>query len=287
MHHYVERLYDAYAQRFRIDEIYCHERSAEHEITIFHHALYGRVLTLDGVLQCTESDEFIYHEMLVHPAVFEHGAVRDVLLIGGGDGAALRQLCRHTNIQRITHIDIDAQVARLCQAHMPMLANGAFEDPRVTCHEAEGLSFVEADNQRYDLIVVDGADPVGPAQPLYQTRFYRACLERLHPEGVLVSQLGVDGLQLAQVKDAWCSVSEVFPSAWTYGVNVPSYVGGNVRFSLGKKALHASPLDDAQLASRYVKSGLNCGYYSPAVYRAAMTLPAYLSSLLECQRESP
>lgn len=175
MSDYQETLYQGYGQRFSIDNM-LHEVRTEHQhLVIFENARMGRVMALDGVIQTTEADEFIYHEMLTHVPILAHGAARRVLIIGGGDGGMLREVAKHKSVERITMVEIDGTVVDMCKAFLPNHSQGAFDDPRLNLVIDDGMRFVATTEERFDVIISDSTDPIGPGEVLFSENFYQAC----------------------------------------------------------------------------------------------------------------
>ena len=138
-----ETLYDAYGQQFTVDKVYFESKTEHQHLMIFHNALFGRMMVLDGIVQTTERDEFIYHEMLTHVPVLAHGAVKDVLIVGGGDGGMLREVCKHSSVERIVQVEIDQAVIDMSKEYLPNHSQGAFEDARAEIVIADGLDYVK------------------------------------------------------------------------------------------------------------------------------------------------
>ncbi|MCS9087187.1 polyamine aminopropyltransferase, partial [Pseudomonas aeruginosa] len=196
MSDYQETLYQGYGQRFSIDNM-LHEVRTEHQhLVIFENARMGRVMALDGVIQTTEADEFIYHEMLTHVPILAHGAARRVLIIGGGDGGMLREVAKHKSVERITMVEIDGTVVDMCKAFLPNHSQGAFDDPRLNLVIDDGMRFVATTEERFDVIISDSTDPIGPGEVLFSENFYQACRRCLNEGGILVTQNGTPFMQL-------------------------------------------------------------------------------------------
>jgi len=165
------------------------ESRTEHQhLVLFENQTFGRALALDNVLQTTEKDEFIYHEMLAHVPILAHGRARSVLIIGGGDGGMLEEVLKHQDIERATMVDIDDTVIELSKLHLRSICGEAFEDPRSELVIADGAEFVRTCSERYDVIIIDSTDPIGPGQVLFTQAFYESCKGRLSPGGILVTQ---------------------------------------------------------------------------------------------------
>ena len=168
----------------------------EHQrLRVFENARFGRVLTLDDVVQTTEGDNFIYHEMLTHVPILAHGSAREILIIGGGDGGMAREALRHENVARVTMVEIDAGVVEFSRQYLPKLSNGAFEDPRLDLVINDGAVFMRETERRFDVIIVDSTDPIGPGEVLFTDHFYGHAKRALNPGGILVTQNGVPFMQ--------------------------------------------------------------------------------------------
>ena len=167
-------------------QLYAAQSDYQH-IAVYDSPEFGRFLTLDGVMMLTERDEFIYHEMMVHVPMAANPNIRDVLVIGAGDGGVLRELAKYKTVRHVDLVEIDAQVIEVCRKCLPGTACG-FDDPRVQVHVADGLKFIRHCERKYDLILVDSTDPTGPGEVLFTKEFYGNCRAVLNPDGILVNQ---------------------------------------------------------------------------------------------------
>ncbi|MEM9011199.1 MAG: polyamine aminopropyltransferase [Pseudomonadota bacterium] len=274
----VETLHPEYRQALAVDRMIYDSRTDAQRIQIFQNARFGRVLTLDDVVQTTEGDEFIYHEMLTHVPILAHGAVSRVLIIGGGDGGMAREVLRHRSISHVTMVEIDRAVVDLAKRYLPTLSAGAFEDRRLELVIDDGAAFVAASEQRYDVIIVDSTDPVGPGEVLFTDSFYgraRACLA---PGGILVTQNGVPFLQAEELAGTLRAFRALFTDAHCYLATVPSYAGGPMAFGWGSDG-RARHVDLATLQARFRGAGLQTRYYTPEVHLAAFALPGYVAAI--------
>jgi spermidine synthase len=276
MSKFSETLYDAYGQEFRIDELLYEDKTDHQHLIIFHNATFGRVLVLDGIVQTTEKDEFIYHEMLTHVPVLAHGSVRRVLVIGGGDGAMLREVIRHRQIEQATLVEIDRQVIELCRTYLPHHSQGVFDDARVRIVIEDGLHFVEGTQEKFDVIISDSTDPVGPGGALFMEKFYAGCKSCLAPGGVLVTQNGVPYMQLDEARTTARRLGRVFDDWTFYSAAVPTYVGGIMAFGWATDNPALRRTDLATLKARYEASGIKTHYYNPEIHKASFALPQYL-----------
>ncbi|WP_271408234.1 polyamine aminopropyltransferase [Pseudomonas sp. Q1-7] len=276
MSDYLETLYDGYGQRFRMDKL-LHEVRTEHQhLVIFENARMGRVMALDGVIQTTEADEFIYHEMLTHVPILAHGAVKSVLIIGGGDGGMLREVCKHRGIERITMVEIDGTVVDMCKEFLPNHSKGAYDDPRLNLVIDDGMRFVATTEETFDVIISDSTDPIGPGEVLFSENFYQACRRCLNDGGVLVTQNGTPFMQLGEVQTTASRMTGLFADWHFYQAAVPTYIGGAMTFAWGTTdpALRKLPVDI--LRQRYAGSGIVTRYYNPEIHVGAFALPQYV-----------
>lgn len=276
MSDYLETLYDGYGQRFTVERM-LHEVRTEHQhLVIFQNAVLGKVMALDGVIQTTEADEFIYHEMLTHVPLLAHPAPRRVLIIGGGDGGILREVAKHRGVEHITMVEIDGSVVAMCKEHFPGHSAGAFDDPRLKLVIDDGMNFVANTTERYDVIISDSTDPIGPAEVLFSENFYQACHRCLHEGGVMVAQNGTPFLQLDEVRTTASRMSGLFADWHFYLSAVPTYIGGVMTLAWGSKDTTLRRQDAETLAQRYSDTGIQTRYYTPELHAAAFALPRYV-----------
>ena len=273
---FTEVLYDDYGQLFGVDEVFFEHRTDHQHLLIFRNSRFGRVMTLDGVVQTTERDEFIYHEMLAHTPILAHGKARRVLIVGGGDGGMLREVCRHQSVEHITQVEIDASVVEMSKQHLPKHSQGAYDDPRLELVIADGMRYVREASETFDVIISDSTDPIGPGEVLFTQDFYAACRARLNPGGVLVTQNGVPFMQLAEVKSTAQRLAKTFADWHFYGAAVPTYIGGIMTFAWASDDATLRQVPLATLQERYQAAGIKTRYYNPAIHQAAFALPQYI-----------
>jgi len=280
MNRFVETLYDAYGQEFSIDKLYFERKTDHQHLMVFHNAMFGRVMVLDGVVQTTEKDEFIYHEMLAHVPIFSHGNAKRILIIGGGDGGLLREVARHATVESITQVEIDADVIETSKAHLPSHSQGTFDDPRLKLVIQDGLAFMQSSTERFDVIIIDSTDPIGPGQVLFTKEFYSLCQTGLNDGGILVTQNGVPFLQLDEVQTTAKHLSTIFKDSTFYCTAVPTYVGGIMAFSWASDDAEVRPTI-ATLDNRFKKSKISTRYYTPQIHVASFALPRYVIDAIE------
>ncbi|MFN2642668.1 MAG: polyamine aminopropyltransferase, partial [Actinomycetota bacterium] len=201
------------------------EHSGFQLVQVFDHPTFGRTLVLDGLVQTSQRDEFFYHEMLVHPAMLSHANPKRVLIIGAGDGGALRRVLEHPSVERVLMCEIDRAVTDVSRALLPDIAGNAFEDPRAEVVFDDGHALVMRSTETFDVIIVDSSDPVGPGIVLFETPFYEACLRLLDPNGVFVAQTGSPVLMPSEIRMVAKNASAAFPDVRFYLGAVPTYPG--------------------------------------------------------------
>ncbi|ATE76660.1 spermidine synthase [Pseudomonas frederiksbergensis] len=273
---YLETLYEGYGQRFRMEKL-LHEVRTEHQhLVIFENPRMGRVMALDGVIQTTEADEFIYHEMLTHVPILAHGTAKRVLIIGGGDGGMLREVAKHRSVEHITMVEIDGTVVDMCKEFLPNHSKGAFDDPRLNLVIDDGMRFVATTTEKFDVIISDSTDPIGPGEVLFSENFYQACHRCLNEGGILVTQNGTPFMQIEEVKTTAGRLRSLFPDWHFYQAAVPTYIGGAMTFAWGATDTAYRKLSREILQQRFAGSGIITRYYNPEIHIGAFALPQYV-----------
>ena len=271
-----ETLYPAFQQRFAVGKILHRSNTGMQDLVVFENPYFGRVLALDGIVQTTERDEACYHEMIAHVPMFAHGTAREVLIIGGGDGGALRDVLRHPSVERATMVEIDGGVVEACRKYLPGLSDGAFDDPRTDLVIGDGLAYIRDTDRRFDVIVVDSTDPIGFATPLFSDDFYADCREHLTDDGIVVCQSGVSFVQAEESEATFARMGRVFPDAALYLTQVPTYALGFMTLGWGAKSARARNTDAETIRARFKAAGIPTRYYTPAIHTASFSLPAYM-----------
>ncbi len=262
------------------------EKTDHQDLIIFDNPCCGRVLGLDGVIQTTQADEYIYHEMLVQPALVAHGRVTRLLIVGGGDGAAAREALKHDDQSadpgrlRVTMVDIDATVIDLCRRYLPAHGDGALDDPRLDLIIDDAARFVARTDRCFDAIIIDSPDPIGPAKTLFTESFYRHCRRILNPGGVLVAQNGVPFLQQSEMIDSHRRLAGLFSRAGVFTATVPSYCGGVMAFAWGGDNRDIAVFD----RDRAMRMQPHCRYYNADIHFAAFALGSDLRRVLDRAR---
>lgn len=273
---FAESPHDPAGQRLQMTRILHADDTGPQRIRIFDNPTFGRVLALDGYVQTTAEDEFIYHEMLAHVPLFAHGAARDVLIIGGGDGGTLREVLRHRGVERAVVVEIDPRVVALSRRYLPSISGNSFDDPRAETVIQDGMAFIRETTALFDVILIDSTDPVGPGAKLFSKAFMGLCRARLRPGGILVAQSGVSFLQRALVHRTVARLRGVFQDVAIYTAAVPTYYGGPMAFVWASDDSGRRAASVQDLAARYAASGIATRCYTPQLHRAAFVLPGYL-----------
>lgn len=278
-----ETLHAGFGQYFTVDKLHYRDKTAHQDLVIFENTAFGRVMALDGVVQTTERDEFIYHEMMTHVPILAHGKAKRVLIIGGGDGAMLREVSRHQSIEQITMVEIDAGVVSFCKQYLPNHSAGAYDDPRLNLVIDDGVNFVTQTQEKFDVIISDCTDPIGPGESLFTSAFYEGCKNALNPGGIFVAQNGVCFLQQEEALNSHRKLSHYFSDVSFYQAAIPTYYGGIMTFAWASDNETLRQWDAATLQSRFDDAGLRCRYYNPAVHVGSFALPQYLLNALSCE----
>jgi spermidine synthase len=277
-----ETLHRGFRTRLRTDRVLFDSETEHQHLIIFETPEFGRVMMLDGVVQLSTKDEFVYHEMMAHVPLFAHGRARKALIVGGGDGGVLREALRHPELESITLCEIDQSVIDLCREHFPRVSAGAFDDPRSRIVIADGTKFVADTDERFDVIMVDSTDPIGPGAVLFTKEFYTDCRRALASGGVVVTQNGLPFLQGPELKQSVGFFRDLFADVFAYLANTPSYFGGPMSFGWATDDTDLRHLRRDAIERRYAEAGaFPTRYWRPDVHVAAFALPTYVRELVE------
>lgn len=248
-------------------------RSPYQEISVYQTSQYGRLLALDDMVMTTEADEFVYHEMLVHPALSVAPQARSVLIVGGGDGGCVREVCRHPGVERVVLAELDGEVIDVCRRHLPGIA-GSLDDPRVEVRVGDGVAYLaEAPAGAFDVILVDAPDPLGPAEGLFSEAFYRNASRVLAPQGILAAQTECPFLHADLIGRVQRALRTCFPCVGLYWAVIPTYPGAMWTFSIAARS-------DLELAEPTRRPEGATRYWTPEVQRAAFALPPFVRAAL-------
>lgn len=267
-----EKLYEHHKQMLSIETVLYHWRTLFQDVLIFENPIFGKVLVLDGVVQLTERDNHIYHEMIAHVPLMAHGSARDVLIIGGGDGGTLKEVLKHP-VRSATLVELDGEVIDLSRRYLPAVSDGAFDDPRATVVVMDGTQYMALTREKFDVIIIDSTDPMGPGEPLFTAEFYEACRSRLRPGGLIVVQSGAPFFQPRELEMVCERLSGLFAGVRPYIAPVPTYAGGMLALVAAGGSRDALRPPCKILRERSGPLQGRMRYYTPEVHRAAFALP--------------
>lgn len=247
------------------------EKTPFQELVVVVTEPFGRMLLLDGAIQTTEKDEFVYHEMITQVAINSHPHPDQVLIIGGGDGGALRDVVKNPAVKKGTLVEIDQRVTQASRDFFPELSC-SFSDPKAEVLIADGLAYIKEHKNSFDIVIVDSTDPVGPAVQLFSADFYQDVYDALKEDGMLVVQSESPFFNEDIINMAYGGISQAFPLTRLYLANVPTYPGGLWSFTLGSKKY------DPEVVLR--EDSLDWKYYTPEIHRAAFQLPPFVRNII-------
>ena len=275
-----ETLYPDWGQRFKFTRQLARVKSPFQDIAMFETQSHGRVLTLDGVIQITERDEFVYQEMLTHVPLLAHGAAKNVLIIGAGDGGVLKHVLMHRQVERAVMAEIDGEVIRLSKEFLPGIGGDSWSDPRAQVIVGDGIDYVKkAPDASFDVIIVDSTDPIGVGEVLFTDEFYQHAARILSASGVIVNQCGVPFMQAEELAETSKRRAQFFPHVTAYVAAVPTYVGGYMTLGWAGKNPELTQLSPEVIAARAQAAGIagRSEYWTPQVHVAAFWLPPYIA----------
>jgi spermidine synthase len=255
---------------FTVGSVLYSKQSSYQKIEVFENDSFGKILLLDDLVQTTEKDEFFYHEMLVHLACVTHPSPKDILVIGGGDGGALKEVLRYP-VETACHVEIDAQVIEVGKEHFPWLSP-CLEDERVELIISDGLEFLKETDRTFDIIFVDSSEPVGPSAALHRKDFYESAKTRLNADSAVVAQIGSPLYHLDFIKACSITFKELFQFVRFYVGPAPSYPGGSWCYaflsdSVDPLNLNRNPISDLK-------------YYNKEIHKAAFALPPFIKEYI-------
>jgi spermidine synthase len=232
------------------------------------------MMVLDGMVMTTDQDEFVYHEMITHIAMNTHPNPRNVLVVGGGDGGAIREVLRYPSVEKAVLAEIDGKVIEAAQNYFPKIA-GSLTDARVDIQVTDGIQYIAENKNKFDVILVDSTEPVGPAIGLFQKPFYEGIAEALKEDGIMVAQTESPWFNRDLIRQVFQDISQVFPITRLYTASIPTYPSGLWSFTIGSKKYDPLKVDEEKLISP-----LGTRYYHPGIHRSVFQLPIFVQELL-------
>ncbi|MFD2117524.1 polyamine aminopropyltransferase [Paenibacillus yanchengensis] len=271
---YTEKQTDSFGITAKITKTYVNEQTEFQQLDMIETEEFGTMLVLDGMVMTTVKDEFVYHEMVAHPALFTHPNPENVLVVGGGDGGVIREIMKHDKVKTAVLVDIDGKVIEYSKKYLPSIAC-ELENPRVEVIVNDGFMHIHEHKNTYDVIMVDSTEPVGPAANLFTRGFYQGIYEALKEDGIFVAQTDNPWFKADLIQSVNRDVKEVFPIVRVYGANIPTYPSGLWTFTMGSKKYDPLAVKEADIAE------IDTKYYSPRLHQAAFVLPKFVEDLVK------
>lgn len=252
------------------------EKTEFQQVEVLETEYFGKMMILDGVIQTTTFDEFIYHEMIVHVPMLAHPAPKKVLVIGGGDGGSVREIIRHKSVEKVDWVDIDGRVIEICKAYLPEWNSSVWGNSLVEQKTEDGLKHIKESEGEYDVVIVDCSDPVGPGELLFTREFYKDIFGALKEDGLFVQQTESPFYHRELIKRVQQDVKGIYPVTGLYTASIPTYPSGLHCFTIGSKKYDPSrQLRPADFETRW---------YSAKTHEASFILPPFIEELTKEER---
>ncbi|NGP60686.1 polyamine aminopropyltransferase [Paenibacillus thiaminolyticus] len=269
---FTEKQTESFGITAKIRETYVNEQTPFQHLVMLDTEEFGRMLVLDGMVMTTVKDEFVYHEMVAHPALATHPNPKKVLVVGGGDGGVIREIMKHPSVEKAVLVDIDGKVIEYSKKYLPEIAC-ELDNPRVEVQVNDGYMHILNSKNEYDVIMVDSTEPVGPAAPLFERGFYQGIYDALKDDGLFVAQTDNPWFKADLIQKVSRDVKEIFPIVRVYAANIPTYPSGMWTFTMGSKKHDPLEVEEASIPEMETK------YYSPRLHHAAFVLPKFVEDL--------
>ena len=271
---------------YKIDKHLFHKKSNFQTIDVFNNSLFGNYLVIDDIMMITEKDEFVYHEMITHVPMASNPNIKNVLIIGGGDGGTVRELCKYKSIKSITMVEIDEEVVNASIKFFPNVSKELKNNPKVKVLFEDGVSFVKnSKDSEYDLIIVDSTDPIGPGEGLFSVEFYKNCFRILNDIGILVNQSESPyyPYNIRELKRSYGKISKIFPILHYYQAFIPTYPSGHWLFGFASKKINPFEVNLNQNYNllEWNKNNIETKYYNSQLHIGSFYLPNFVKELLQ------
>jgi spermidine synthase len=250
------------------------EKTNYQELAIIDTVEYGRMLVLDGMVQTTVKDEFVYHEMITHIPLFTHPNPKTVAVIGGGDGGTVREALKHPSVEKVYLVEIDERVVENSKKYLPEISCG-LSDPRCEVLFQDGIEFIAQHENSFDVVLVDSTEPIGPATGLFSKDFYSSIYRALKEDGLFVAQTESPFFNAELIRSVYASIKQIFPVTRLYLASIPTYPSGLWSFTLGSKRYDPLEVDEENILD------IDTKYYSPEIHKSVFKLPRFVKNLLE------
>ena len=268
---------DILCTKYKKEKVLFSEKSDFQQIEIIQTAGHGKMLFNDNIAMISERDEFVYHEMISHVALFTNPEIENVLVIGGGDGGTVREVLKHQSVKKCTLVEIDESVVRACKEHIP-LTSACLDDPRANVLIDDGVKFVANTKEVFDLIIIDSTDPVGPGASLFGKDFYQNVYKILTEKGIVISQAESPFYELEMQKNILGILNSLFETVCIYNYSNLTYPGGIWSLSFASKGLHPLKNFQEELVNELA---LATKYYNSEVHKASFVLPQFMKEELK------
>lgn len=276
---YTEKHLDGVGITLKVEKVLFSGKSEFQKLDIVETADYGRMMLLDDLVMVTERDEFVYHDMIVHPALFVHPEPKKVLVIGGGDGGTIREIVRHDSVEETVLCEIDGLVIEKAVELLPTMSSEIDgSNPRVKLHVDDGIAYIRKHTDSFDVILVDSTDPIGPAVGLFEEEFYRTVFAALKRDGIMVAQSESPFYHAEIQKNMYANLRNVFPIVEMYQAFIPTYPSGLWSFAFASKQYH--PLRDFD-RERAGRRAFETKYYNEDLHVGAFALPTFARNNIE------
>ncbi|MDQ0417817.1 spermidine synthase [Croceifilum oryzae] len=270
---YTERQTPNHGITTKINKTLHHEVTDFQSLDVIETEQFGNMLVLDGMVMTTDIDEFVYHEMITHIAMNTHPNPKNVLVVGGGDGGVIREILKHSSVEKAVLAEIDGGVIEASKKYFPEIASGLFGDARVDIQVADGIKHIAENKNKYDVIMVDSTEPVGPAVGLFEKGFYEGIREALKEDGIMVAQTESPWFNRDLIRRVFADLSATFPITRLYTASIPTYPSGLWSFTIGSKKHDPLAVDVQELPA------LDTKYYRPEIHKTVFELPQFVREL--------
>lgn len=262
------------AMTYKIKETLVRKKTKYQDLAIVDTVDFGRMLVLDGIVQTTIRDEFVYHEMITHIPLFSHPEPKKVLVIGGGDGGVIREILKHPSVEKAILCEIDEDVIIECKKYLPEISCG-LNDPKCEVFVGDGIKYVKEHKNEFDVIIVDSTDPFSIAEGLFGGNFYKDIYEALTEDGMFIAQTETPFFLPDVVKKVVDDAKKIYPITKLFMAGIPTYPGGYWSFTIGSKKYDPSQADTSKVKLE------GCRYYTPELHKACFVLPQYIKDLIK------
>lgn len=269
-----EEQIESAAMTYKVKETLVRRKTDFQDLAILDTEALGRMLVLDGIVQTTIKDEYVYHEMIAHIPLFTHPNPKKVLVVGGGDGGAIREVLKHPSVEKAVLCEIDGVVVEECKKHLPEISC-ALDDSRCEVFIGDGIKYVHEHKNEFDIVIVDSTDPFGAAEGLFGGSFYKEIFECLTEDGIFVAQTETPFYLPEVVKKVFSDAKAVFPVTKLFMAAIPTYPSGYWSFTVGSKKY------DPENADLTNTIDIESKYYTKKLHKAAFTLPKYVEELIK------